>query len=173
MKLTDLSSLCVVTDKPRRMVIKHPGTLDPLTVGDTDVTAFIDLYPPECDAGRKHEHICASARARSAWRGTRPSSESIEADRIERLAILTSNWLLVSPQGERIDVPCTIENARSLFSEPALSWIRSQAETFVDNPGNFIPSPDEALAIRVRMAAVAASAGSQNETTAATGTNTA
>ena len=58
---------------------------------------------------------------------------------IAKCAALTAGWHLVDPETlEPIDEPCTIENARELYSLPLTTWIWLQPWAAANNHVNFI-----------------------------------
>jgi len=71
--------------------------------------------------------------------GRLPSPQEDYDDLGEMLARLTVGWQLVAPTGQRIDAVCDFTTARSLWNNPDLRWLRTQAVAFLDAEGNFIP----------------------------------
>jgi hypothetical protein len=63
--------------------------------------------------------------------------EEIEAEAVDILAALTVGWHLVDLRGDVIDLPFTQENARELYGNPAVSWLREQIDESTADRGNF------------------------------------
>lgn len=122
------------SDKPHRVHIK----LDGKPIIDRDGKPFtIDIYSEDGVVGRrfdKEQRETALAAARNG--DTMPSQLEIN---IAKCAALTAGWHLVDPETlEPIDEPCTIENARELYSLPLTTWIWVQPWAAANNHVNFI-----------------------------------
>lgn len=122
------------SDKPHRVNIK----LDGKQIADKGGKPFfIDVYSEDSAVGRrfdKEQRDQALANARS---GTdQPTQLEIN---IAKCAALTAGWHLVDPETlEAIDEPCTVENAKELYSLPLTTWIWLQPWTAANNHVNFI-----------------------------------
>lgn len=62
-----------------------------------------------------------------------------EDDLGEMLARLTVDWQLIAPTGNKIDVPCTYENAKKLFTSAEHRWMRQQVIDWLSELKNFLP----------------------------------
>lgn len=129
------AGLALDVEKAARMVILHPVSRQPL-LDKQGKEAFIDILSGDSDAGRKYDR--AVYRRRIA-RGTRAklTPEELEGDAAGLLAALTSGWYLVDLDGNPIDVPCDAANAKELYQEGAMAWLRAQVDEFAADRANF------------------------------------
>ena len=122
------------SDKPHRVNIKLDGKQ---IIDKDDKPFFIDVYSEDSAVGRrfdKEQREQAIANARNGL--DQPTQLEIN---IAKCAALTAGWHLVDPETlEAIDEPCTIENARELYSLPLTSWIWVQPWAAANNHVNFI-----------------------------------
>lgn len=129
------SALALDVEKPGRMMIVHPVSRQPLRDKDGK-ESYIDLFSGDSDTARKHQR--AVTRRRLAMRGRgKLTPEELEAEAVELLAALTTGWYLLDFGGEVIDVPFSQENARELYGDNAVSWIREQVDEYTADRGNF------------------------------------
>jgi hypothetical protein len=99
-------------------------------------TAYIDHYSSDSEIARKHQR--AVQRRRLAMRGRmKITPEELEAEATEVLAALTAGWYLVDLKGNVIDLPFSQENARELYGNPAVGWLREQLDESTADRGNF------------------------------------
>jgi hypothetical protein len=148
--MSKFAGLGVAVDRPARMTILHPATGQPLValgpdgkpamVPGPDGTlvpdvAWIDLISADSDAARAHERVAQNKRLRS--RARRLTAEDLEAEGVDLLAALTRAWRLVTLDGRPIEVPCSVDNARELYSAPELGFVRRQVNEFAADLGNF------------------------------------
>lgn len=122
------------SDKPHRVNIK----LDGKQIIDKDGKPFfIDVYSEDGAVGRrfdKEQRELALSTARSG--NEQPTQLDIN---IAKCAALTAGWHLVDPESlEAIDEPCTVENAKELYSLPLTTWIWLQPWAAANNHANFI-----------------------------------
>ena len=122
------------SDKPYRVNIK----LDGKQIFDKDGKPFfIDVYSEDSAVGRrfdKEQRENALANARNGI--DQPTQLEIN---IAKCATLTAGWHLVDPESlEAIDEPCTVENAKELYSLPLTTWIWLQPWAAANNHVNFI-----------------------------------
>lgn len=105
--------------------------------------AFISLLSSESEPGRKADRAYTLAKARKSHSGrNQVSLDDVDAfldHQIEKLTVLTTGWHMVDLDGNFIDVPFSPQNARELWSDPGLEWLRMQAWTFVSAAANFMP----------------------------------
>ena len=125
------AGLSLEAEQPRRMTILHPATRQPLP------NAWIDLHPSWGQRARDHERAVLDRRL--AEPSVKPTSALIEEQSSARLAALTSAWSLTTLDGKPLDVACTPDNARALYAEPGMAWLRAQVIEFIDAPGNWLP----------------------------------
>lgn len=143
--MTKFAGLTLEVDKPSRMTIIHPVTNAPLR-GRDGKEAFIELYSGDSEAARKHR--MSVQRKRLAFTGRRgrvtTTPEEIEADGIALLVALTAGWNLLDLDGNPLAVPFSSENARELYSEPGMSWLVEQIDTFASERENFSKASSKA-----------------------------
>lgn len=133
--MSKFAGMALEVDKPSRMVIVHPVSRQPLRDNEGK-EAFIELHSGDSDVARKHHR--AVQRRRLAMRGRgKITPEELEAEHVEFLSALTVGWYLVDLSGAPIAVPFSPENARDLYAEAALSWVREQVDEFTGDRGNF------------------------------------
>jgi len=133
--------LGLAVDQPHRMTILDPTTRQPIRDATTGEEAWIDLYSADSAVARQHNFNVTRRRLNTGARGQRIkiSPEELEAEGIDLLVALTTNWHLVNIDGTPIKEPYSAENARELYREV---WLREQADDFVTDRANFSqPSP--------------------------------
>lgn len=133
--MSKFSSMSLPTEKPERMTILHPTTRQPLRTKD-GAEAYIDIYSADSEIKRKHDRAVTQRRLSVRGRMKLTVAE-LEAEGLELLALLTAGWRLVSLAGELIDVPLTVENARELYADAGMSWLREQVDEFASDRANF------------------------------------
>lgn len=139
--MNSFAGLELAVEKPQRMTLMHPVTGQPIRDGDGN-EAWIDLYSADSKIARDHSNAIqrrrlAAARTRGA---TAVTPEQLDAEAVDLLAALTTGWRLLTLAGEPLDVPFSPQHARELYSSPALSWVRVQADEFAASRGNFAPA---------------------------------
>jgi hypothetical protein len=133
--MSKFASLSLAVDKPSRMVVVHPVTQQPLRSKD-GTEAYISLYSGDSAVAQRHSRAIQQRRI-DMRRGAKLSVQEIEAETVDLLAALTVEWCLVGLDGEPLDVPFSEPNARELYSEPGLAWLREQVNVFVADRANF------------------------------------
>ncbi len=136
MNSSKFAGLEIQVERPVRMPLVHPSTRQPLRTKPDGKEAYIEIYSADSEAARKHNRAIQRRRLNMRGRG-RITPEELEAEAVELLAALTTEWLLVDFEGKIIDVPFNAENARELYAAPSLSWIREQVDEFAGDRGNF------------------------------------
>lgn len=148
--MSKFKGLGVPVEKPSRMFIAHPVTGEPL-VDTTGSPAYIDVYSADSNRARAYNRNTTQKRLDMRGRNAM-SAVALENDGYGLLAELTAGWHLVDiGNGSPIDVPFTTQNARELYSEPEMTWLRDQVDVFAGARGNFLkpsatnsaPSPSE------------------------------
>jgi len=133
--MNKFSGLELEVEQPFRLILLHPITRQPLRNGDGR-EAYIDHYSADSEIARKHQR--AVQRRRLAMRGRlKITPEELEAEATEVLAALTVGWHLVGLKGDPIDTPFTTENARELYSDPRVAWLREQLDESAADRANF------------------------------------
>lgn len=133
--MSKFAALALAVDKPQRMVIVHPFTGQPLRAPD-GTEAYIDLYSGDSEIARRHSRTVQQRRI-DMRRGGKVTVEEIEAETVELLAALTAGWMLVGLDGQPIEIPYSEQNARDLYAEPGLAWLREQVNAFAGDRANF------------------------------------
>jgi hypothetical protein len=134
--MSKFKNMSVPVDKPERMFITHPITMEPL-VDAAGKAAYLDLYSADSERARSYNRKTTQKRLDMRGRAVL-SAASIESDNYGLLAELTAGWSLVDLAGGAIDVPFTTQNARELYGDPGMSWLREQADAFAGSRGNFL-----------------------------------
>ena len=117
------------------MVVVSPLTRQPLRDAKGN-EAYIEHYSSDSEIACKHQR--AVQRRRLAMRGrAKITPEELEAEAVDILAALTTGWHLVDLKGNVIDLPFSQENARELYSNPAVSWLREQLDESTADRANF------------------------------------
>lgn len=133
--MSKFSALALEVDKPSRMIVVHPVSRQPLRDKDGN-EAHIELFSGDSEHARKHQRTVTRRRLAMRGRG-KLSAEELEAEAIELLAALTTGWVLLDFDGNAIDVAYSQDNARELYGDPGMSWLREQVDEFVADRGNF------------------------------------
>lgn len=128
-----------VSEAPVRMTIISPNTGDPVIRTDTNQEAWIELLPADGEFGAQIDRRIQDKILRR--RVPRMSSKDIDNNVLEKLGHLTKAWSLAAPDGSPIDIQCTPENATELYTD--VRWLRLQVSSFVNDLGNFQPTPSE------------------------------
>lgn len=133
---TDLSDTGAVLE------LRHPDSAD-IIEGMTMTMLGVDS---EVYAKRAHEKTVANI-SRAQKKGRRALdpedlARQNEEATIEDLVALTKGWTGFEEDGVELD--CSPENVRRILKTRGLSWIRKQAEDFVNDIGNFISKQSEA-----------------------------
>lgn len=129
------ASLALPVEKASRMTILHPVTRQPLKNGDGR-EAYIEMLSIDSEVAQKHRTASQQRRLNMGIRA-KLNAEELEQESIDLLAWLTVGWHLVGFDGEVIDVPFSKENARKLYGQHALAWLREQVDQYVADRGNF------------------------------------
>ena len=135
--MTEFDGLELNVEKPHRLELMHPVTRQPMRNGDGQA-AYIDHYSNDSEIARKQ--LRAVQRRRLAMRGRlKIAPEELEAETLDTLAALTAGWYLVDLNGNVIDLPFSQDNARRLYANPGLTWLREQLEESASDRANFAP----------------------------------
>lgn len=132
--MSKFSALELEVDRPSRMPVLHPVTRQPLKAGDEP--AYIELHSADSAIARRHQKAVQKRRLDMRGRA-KLTPDEIESEAVELLAALTTGWALAALDGSALDVPFSQENARELYSNPAVAWIREQVDEFAADRGNF------------------------------------
>lgn len=123
------AGMALAVDTPQRLHLIHPVTREPLD-------AWLDLLSYDGQASQRHRAE-RDERVRRLRREL--TAEEAADDLAGHVAALTAGWRLRTLDGGELDVPCTPENARLLYGDRALSWVRLQALEFLADRGNWKP----------------------------------
>lgn len=133
--MSKFAGLELSVEKPFRLLLVHPVTRQPIRDAEGN-EAYIEHYSGDSEIARKHDR--SVARRRLAMRGrAKLTPEEIESSAIELLAALTTGWNLLDLNGKKIDVPFTQENARELYGNSAVGWLREQLDESASDRANF------------------------------------
>jgi hypothetical protein len=129
------SGLELEVNAPFRLTLVHPVTRQPMRDEEGN-PAYVDHYSADSEIARKHQRVLQ--RRRLAMRGRiKITPEELEGEAVEILAALTAGWHLVDLKGNVIDLPFSQENARELYSNSAVSWLREQIDESTADRANF------------------------------------
>jgi len=122
------------SDKAHRVFIKLDGKQ---IIDKNGKPFFIDVYSEDSAVGRRYDKEQRATALDNARNGIDQSSQ-FEIN-LAKCAALTAGWHLVDPETlEPIDEPCTLENAKELYSLPLTTWIWLQPWAAANNHINFI-----------------------------------
>jgi hypothetical protein len=129
------SGLELEVETPFRLTLVHPVTRQPMRDHDGN-PAYIDHYSADSEIARKHQRTIQ--RRRLAMRGRmKITPEELEGEAVDILAALTVGWHLVDLRGDVIELKFSQEDARDLYSNPAVSWLREQIDESTADRSNF------------------------------------
>lgn len=122
------------SDKPYRVNIKLDGKQ---IIDKNGKPFFIDVYSEDSAVGRRFDKEQRERALANARDGIEQPTQ-LEVN-IAKCAALTAAWHLVDPESlEPIEEPCTVENAKELYSLPLTTWIWLQPWAAANNHVNFI-----------------------------------
>jgi hypothetical protein len=130
-----------VSGAPARMMVIHPATGEILVRNDTNAECWIEAYPAQSKRGTEIDREIRIKAMRSRGGVGVVTPRMIEEQQIVKLGQLTTAWNLALLDGTPIDVPYTEEDAIELYGLPNAAWLRDQLFVFVQNLGNFQPTP--------------------------------
>lgn len=133
--MTKFGSLALAVDKPQKMVLIHPSNGQPICDEDGN-KAYIELLSFDSAAARAYDIEIANRRLQNTTRKAL-TAEELDAEEIGKLVCLTKNWLLIQPDKTVLNVECTPENAKELYSANSTAWIAEQALAFMRTRKNF------------------------------------
>jgi hypothetical protein len=133
--MNKFAGLELEVETPFRLILVHPVTRQPMRDAEGN-SAYVDHYSSDSEIARKHQR--AIQRRRLAMRGRmKITPEELEAEAVDILAALTTGWHLVDLKGNVIDLPFTQDNARELYGNPAVGWLREQIDESTADRSNF------------------------------------
>jgi hypothetical protein len=99
---------------------------------------WIKLRSRFSEAARQIQHRLQDERFAQMQAGLKvtTSSAQMEQDALDTLVACTVDWNLTNSAGEPI--PFNSSNARKLYAEPKLVFIRQQVDRFIGENANFI-----------------------------------
>lgn len=111
---------------------RHPATLEPLDMA-------IWLRSKNCESVRaKARAFIKRIQTSADFRKTGiVDADLAEAQAINNLVACTVDWQGVAFNGEPL--PCTADNARRIYADPGLAWLRAQVAEFTEEQANFLP----------------------------------
>jgi hypothetical protein len=136
--MSKFSALASNTADAFNMQVISPLTDVALTDKDGK-EAYVSLLSVDSEAGRKIDRAQSVAQMRKLRSGRNLENDEDFTDKqIEALVALTVGWYLVDLEGNPIDVEFSEANARELWNDRGMAWLRKQAWVFVNTAGNFI-----------------------------------
>lgn len=141
--MSKFGSLVADVTKPYRVELIDPST-DDVIRDKAGNPAFISIWAADSEQAREHgkqKRKELNLRIKQSRNGKVEPDDALEAN-MATAAFLTDDWYLVDRlTREKIDVPCTHENAADLYSPPGMMWIFVQVWTEANNAANFLPKP--------------------------------
>jgi hypothetical protein len=130
----DIKSLAV---SPSTVVhLKHPASGEPLyDGGDRKKPVTVSIYGPGSAEFRAVQSQVTNENLARRRKGV--TAESMERSRVEVLARCTFGFGHFEYEGKGYSV----ENARALYSDPSMVWVREQVEEATGDLGNFLETP--------------------------------
>lgn len=111
------------------LTILHPVTFEP-----TDMK--ITLYTADSDVWRKELMRLRRENAKYENRRDGVPPEKRDSDSVNILVAMTVGWTGINENGSPL--PFTKENARRVYANPKLRFIREQVDEFIGDRQNFI-----------------------------------
>lgn len=132
-------------EKPGRLVLLHPSTRAPYADIDGNV-AYIDVYSSDSEIMNS---LVRSRTKQALEEKVRriPTAAELESREIEKAAVLTAGWHLLSLDPVEIDgkmvhepiaVEWSVDNAKELFSALGGALYYDQVIEFAGARGNFV-----------------------------------
>lgn len=129
-----LDGLRINTNVTSRMPILHPVTKKPVT-DSAGIPAYIELAPFESPAGRALDRQMQDENFKRGRAATRDENESAF---LNKLVAITKGWYLVNiGTGAAIDVPCSNEMVRAVYTDDDFMWLKGQVVVYAADLGNF------------------------------------
>lgn len=121
-------------DAPRKMVLRPFGA-DPV-MDKNGEPSHIMLAGP--DSAAAHEFRLKQMSDALERRNAKASPQEIDSRAVDYLVALTVGWHLVDAKtGEPIDIPCTPQNVRALYTDRTNPWVRTQVDEFIGERKHF------------------------------------
>lgn len=134
--MSKFDALALPVDATGRMVIKHPTT--GATLRDRDgKEAYIDLYSGDSEVAERQRRAITNDRL-SMRNRNKITSERLESEGLELLVALTTGWNLVALDGSPIDLAFSPQEARNLYGDRRMRWLREQVDEFTADRANFV-----------------------------------
>lgn len=114
-----------------RMTIINPKTLKPYASSETGEEAWIEIAHMDGPDGDSFDQQVGAGRIVLKAKGRLDERDMAVT---LKLAHLTKAWCLFGEAGEKIDLPCSVDNAARLYEQ---KWIRAQVFTHARNYANF------------------------------------
>lgn len=136
--MTDLfNDFAIPADLTGKCFITHPAKKSRLKASDGDAECYIEFYGWHSTAAQDFRF---EREERLRRLGREMIGEEAYADLGDLIARLTVSWVLITPTGKMLDIPCTYENAKKLYNGLDFRWMRQQVIDFLNNESQFIPS---------------------------------
>lgn len=135
--MSRFARLALDTETPRRMIIRHPATGEPI-VDRNGKEAYLELYAL---SSRRAQKVRAGIQQRRIEaRVRRVTVQEAEDEAMAVLAACVKDWHLVGFDGEEIAIAPSEAAAQELFATDGMRYLFEQATLFADAAGNFLPA---------------------------------
>lgn len=131
------AGLTIPVDEPARLELLHPKTNTVIRDADGN-PAWIDVLCMDSQAYRDHERRVSAKLTSTRRRGQAYNADESEADGVDMLASLTRGWNLIGLDGKPIDFAYSPENAKALYRNRGLNWIKRQVSNHIGDIANFV-----------------------------------
>lgn len=147
-----LAAMKVATVGGAKISITHPrtglATGIVISVLGSDSEAYRNLLRKQ-----QNRRLEAAAKNRGMRKGSTVTAEALEEESLDLLIACTVGWETVEKDAKGADVsrpeiemdegewlPCTPENARRVYADPGLAWLREQVDAEIADRSNFLKS---------------------------------
>jgi len=130
-----------VPEAPAKLMLRNPYDGEPIVRNDNSEECWIEFHPSQSKFGQNVDRRLMDDNIRLRNQGRRMNAREIQDNVCKKLAMLTTNWCLAMLDGTPVDEPCNVENAHFYYTE--VEWLREAASSFVNDLGNFRPTPSE------------------------------
>ena len=137
--MTTLKGFGVPTDATFDLLLTHPKKRTPLFDKDGR-QACVTLYGPDSKPAMKSKQVATQAAL--SRRNRAMDAEELEAQNIEFLVAITAGWYLVNFDGEVIEYEFTPNNARKLYANPEMGWLKDLVDEAAGNRANFLKTSE-------------------------------
>lgn len=130
--MSKFAGLALPVDTATRLNLKHPITGKDLADKDGN-PAYIELFGPDSEVALAFERKLANSIAE----GEPNDYDARERHMVDRLAARTKGWRLLGLDGSPLDVEFSAQNAKELYADRGMRWIRDAVLIYSTNRQNF------------------------------------